>query len=85
MLILNPYFLIVSGLSAIVLGMIVLKMNLNGLFRFWFYFLAYFFKTPTKLDKEREKNPQFPLGGWLFIFGWFLLLVGFVRLWGGNS
>lgn len=79
---LNPYLLIFIGIVMVVLGSTISEMNLTAIIKFWMRFLLYFLKDPSKLERDREKNPNFSFGGWIFLFGWFLIIAGIIRFLG---
>ncbi|KKP69806.1 hypothetical protein A2X44_05035 [candidate division CPR3 bacterium GWF2_35_18] len=79
---LNPYVLFFGGIVMIIFGLTISGMKPTVIIEFWMRFLLYFFKNPNKYEREQEKNPSFSFGGWIFLFGWFLIIAGIIRFLG---
>ena len=79
---LNPYILIFVGIVLVIFGLTLSGMKPTAIIKFWMRFLLYFLKDPNKYEREKEKNPNFSFGGWIFLFGWFLIIAGIIRFLG---
>lgn len=76
----KPTMLICLGLVLLFISILKMKLSLLEIFNFWIDFIMYFFKDQSKIEKHTQDNVFFSISGWVFIFGWFFVISGGVRL-----
>ncbi|OGB75803.1 hypothetical protein A2476_05440 [candidate division CPR3 bacterium RIFOXYC2_FULL_35_7] len=78
-MLLNPYFLIISGLFLIIASSRLLSFKPVDILKFWMTFIGSFFKNSSILERRKANIQGLSLLQLLFLSGWVLLFMGIIR------